>query len=667
MKLKNTLLILLIFTCEVIFSEVANCKEAIVFYVATAEQEEIEAETVKLACDLLGIKLVTYLINTKNDEAMLDYLEELGDIEVLILSGEAAKYFYKENVSPFENGDKKRSILISTIGLETNAGDLKQWSGNEIESVNQYHLSSPRLSMKVIKNKEITKELGGLDHPVSISASKMINGFDVKESEGSASLITVGDAFNKAQYPIFIKTESEGKSLFFLSDWHKVIAEEREDLVKLLPWLIFLKYSFGDRCWHRVDDFANFTIDDPWIREPYGYVSFGNLCGEAKNTPFYVTIGFIPYNYKKNHGDAVEIFRKCGENFSLALHGNDHGFSEFRENVNTRTGDENANIIRPDEKNILQALYRMNTMSKETGIPYDRVMIFPRGVFTKESLGLLKKHNFLMTINSTLPLNPSVWENNVDRLRGITLQYGNFPMVLRWNVPEKIIYKRSEEEIKTWIQIRLFLDLPVLLYAHVGFFKKGAHAFNSFAEMVNNAQPEVRWSNLGTIARNLYLQRKSSEDEIEIVTYSSDITIKNDNPTVIKYVVYKEENFLVPIRSVQVNEEEYDYSQKSDHLKVELFIEPGREQNIRILYNSEYKVGSFVYSDSNFKIAIIRALSDFRDIHLSKLPFGDKIVKVLYKLGDVKHIQIIVSGSIGLFLLLIFSYVRYKRARKTIL
>ena len=158
----------------------------------------------------------------------------------------------------------------------------------------------------------------------------MINGFELADSAGAVSLIEVVDESGKPMCPIFVETESARRSVFFLTSWGKVFPAGTNSLLKIMPILMFLKYSFGDRCWHGINDYANLTIDDPWLREPYGYLSFADLCREAKKNRFHVTIGFIPYNYQKSHNDAIEIFRQCQDNLSIALHGNNHDFSEFR-------------------------------------------------------------------------------------------------------------------------------------------------------------------------------------------------------------------------------------------------------------------------------------------------------------------------------------------------
>jgi hypothetical protein len=299
----------------------------------------------------------------------------------------------------------------------------------------------------------------------------------------------------------------------------------------------------------------------------------------------------------------------------------------------------------------------METFRSRTGLAYDRVMIFPRGVFNKESLGLLKTHNFLMTINSTRPLNVKQVPNDVDRIRQITLDFENFPVVTRHGIPD-LDNRQALTETKFWVRMRLFLDLPVFLYTHHGFFKNGSAAFNSLADFINTAQPDVVWTSLGNIATRLYLQRRTEAREMEVLAFSSNLVIRNTYPFAMKYVVRKKEDFVFPIQSVEVDGNEHDYAKEDGYITIVVTLEPNRERNIGISYHSNYNVDSFRFSDNALQAMTVRALSDFRDIYLSQLPYGDRIVVAFYSMGGVR---IIFIGLSGFILSLVVLYVWHAR------
>jgi hypothetical protein len=64
-----------------------------------------------------------------------------------------------------------------------------------------------------------------------------------------------------------------------------------------MPILMFLRYAGGPCCWHQDSDYANLTIDDPWLTKRYGHLSYEGLLAEMKEVRFHTTIAFIPWNY----------------------------------------------------------------------------------------------------------------------------------------------------------------------------------------------------------------------------------------------------------------------------------------------------------------------------------------------------------------------------------
>ncbi|MBU1053729.1 MAG: hypothetical protein KKC46_07855 [Proteobacteria bacterium] len=656
----NKIILLFFLLCQLFFANIVLSEEPEVNFVDIVGSDIKDAKEAKLACDLLGLRFVTNYIGTKSNNEVLRSIKGLYNKEVLILSQRVLKYFNKDIVSMFGQPDSKSKIFIWGICSDTDIANLRIWSDNKIKHFRKFELKHLPTSISVVNNDQISKELGGLEYPFISSGTGVINGFELTDSLRAFTLINVVDEDHKPICPIFLKIDSANKSVFYLTSWEKVISGENHSLLKIIPLLMFLKYSFGDRSWHGINDYANFTIDDPWLKEPYGYLSFKDLCKEAKRAPFHATIGFIPYNYQKSYNDVIETFRQCPQNLSIAVHGNNHDFSEFRYNGNTRLADKKISSLHPDEKNILQALYRMEKFSRKTGIPFDRVMIFPRGIYTINSLSLLKKNNFLMTVNSTKPLGIGHFTNNIDKSRGITLEFENFPLVLRNEVPNLKNNKSAMILIKNWIQMRLFLDLPVILLTHHDFFKNNPNGLNSISNMINELQYKVVWTSLGNIAKNLYLQRRINDHEIEISTYSSNIYIKNKYPHIMKYKIKKQENFIIPIRSVDVDGIKHKYHRDDSYIKIEVFIKPGHEKNIQIIYHSDNQVADFTYSDDSLQATLVRNLSDFRDLYLPKLPFGDKMVIIFYWIGGVKGFGIVLLGFTVVFIIILILHKRKK-------
>lgn len=654
------LLIDLITACK------ALCKEAEVMLVDIPGYSLNDVEEIQSACDLLGVRFKIHYVNTTNGAEILKSSRELRDKEVLILPERVLKYLNKDVISLLGQHRGRTKILIWGINSDTKISDLQVWSDHRINNISKFDLQHRAASVRVAENTEISKELGGLEYPLISSGSRKINGFTLEYSARADSLVEIFDERGNPGLSIFVKTESKKRSVFFLTSWAEALGPDANTLIKIMPILMFLKYSFGNRCWHGTQDHANLTIDDPWLREPFGFVSYKALCREAKKALFHVSLGFIPYNYRKSENEAIETFRQCTEALSIAVHGNNHDLSEFRVSKAAPLTHGTTQSIHPDEKNILQALYRMDTHARQTGLSYDRVMIFPRGIFTQESMGLLKRQNFLMTVSRTKPLDAASTLSSIDRMRGITLEYENFPLVLRTGVSDWKRDSHSKAVEKSWIQMRLFLDLPVLLYAHHDYFKDGADAFNSIAGVINQVQPAVAWSDLGRIAKKLYLQRTIGDREIEILAYASDLIIHNSHNVPFNYIIRKQENFLIPIQSVDVDGIKHEYRREGDHIRIDVSIEPGLEKNIRIHYRSQYHIGSFSYTDDNVQATLVRALSDFRDLYVAKLPFGDRVVTILYSVGGLNILVITALTLMGICLILSVWYRKSRRLGKRV-
>ena len=135
--------------------------------------------------------------------------------------------------------------------------------------------------------------------------------------------------------------------------------------------MMFVKQAAGAAAWRTPGHYANLTIDDPWLTDPYGNLSYAGLLTEMEKHNFHTTIAFIPWNFDRSKPDVVSIFREHPDRYSISIHGNNHNHREF-----------DQYSVQPLSKhgdNIKQALARMEAFKELTGIPYDRVMVFPTG------------------------------------------------------------------------------------------------------------------------------------------------------------------------------------------------------------------------------------------------------------------------------------------------
>ena len=85
----------------------------------------------------------------------------------------------------------------------------------------------------------------------------------------------------------------------------------------------------SEAAWHTPGLYANLTIDDPWLTEPYGHLIYKGLLNEMEKADFHTTIAFIPWNYDRSEDEVAALFREHPDRFSVCIHGNNHDHREF--------------------------------------------------------------------------------------------------------------------------------------------------------------------------------------------------------------------------------------------------------------------------------------------------------------------------------------------------
>lgn len=260
---------------------------------------------------------------------------------------------------------------------------------------------------------------------------------------------------------------------------------------RLFPFLAYLRQTFGARCWTNEAPAACLIIDDPLLRERYGFLDFRQLESRLAASPFSLNIAFIPWNYRRTDRRAAERFKRRDHRFSVSIHGCDHTRAEFS------SADE-AWLRRQARR----ALSRMETHQQLTGIQHNRVMVFPQGVFSKASLRALAAEGYVAAVNSTL--------YPVDAVPG-DVTFGDFlsPAVMRsGGVP---LFMRHYPERPEKIALDLFLGRPALIVEHHGFFRNGYEEVARCVDFVNRIAPRVRWTDLEDLCESTHLVRDAGD------------------------------------------------------------------------------------------------------------------------------------------------------------
>jgi len=487
---------------------------------------------------------------------------------------------------------------------------------------------------------EITREFTGLKLSYPAPQTDFAITVNPNSTSNIDTIVSATDDSLKL-YPVFIRYR-KGKGNIFVLGTKQTKSLENTQMVELyntqyfseiVSVMMFLRYSCGDECWHREIDYANLTIDDPFLVEPYGNLEFKGLLTSMETHNFNTTIAYIPWNYDRSNPKVAKLFLDHPDRYSMVIHGNNHDHYEFYK--------YNKVSLKEQENDIIEALNRMKEFRKLTGIPYDKIMIFPHGIAPEKTLEFLKKYNFVATVNNQdAPLETKRPQSTFYGIEPAIMDYANFTALKRHSTQGYRIW--SFRKAKSGIEVApyafdLFIDKPVLIVAHQDFFFSGIDAFSSTADAINNLAGEVNWTSLGNISKHLYLEKTNDDGSVDIRMYGNKLVLSNKSGSKKLYHIRKKETLNVPISKVTINGAETNYIIENDTLKVHEVIPLRDSMELEIIYNEEIpNIANFPtgflrnIQKSGVRVWGLRRFSDFRDMYLSINSAGRTVISLYY-------------------------------------
>ncbi len=221
---------------------------------------------------------------------------------------------------------------------------------------------------------------------------------------------------------------------------------------------------------------ASIIIDDPLLKENYGFLNYRKLLSLMDKHIFHTSIAFIPFNFNRTNKSIADLFRERPDRFSLCIHGCDHTKGEFAKIDPTYL-----------DNKIKLATARMIEHEKRTGIPFDRIMVFPQGIFSNAALEALKNNNYLAAINTeAMPVDGRI--------------SSTFPFFLRYK-PEDVTDCVSD---------------PIFIVLHHDYFKNGYERLTDFVDELNARSNNVKWDSLGNIVRSFVPANKVDDNPADV-------------------------------------------------------------------------------------------------------------------------------------------------------
>jgi len=449
--------------------------------------------------------------------------------------------------------------------------------------------------------KNVTKELSGIKLKTVNTETDIVFNLDESFNNNIDPYIEI-----KGRPYFFSKTHGNCRIFFHgtnklldidkpaLSDFNIV-----EVFPQFIPTLMFLRYAFGDFCWHNNRQYANLIIDDPYLKKKYGFVDYEKLVGNMDSNNYTTTIAFIPWNYKRTEKNTAELFINRKDRLSLCVHGCDHTGGEFGE-----TDAEKLDSI------VNKATRKMELHKESTNVHYNKIMVFPQGRFSSAAMRSLDNGNYIAAIN-TIPFPTDLSENRLriaDILDVCITKYSEMPLFLR-NYPS--------EDIDIFL-IYAFLNKPLFIVEHHNFFKNGFSEINEFIQKINTIPGNTIWTDPGKIVHGSYVQKFIDETTIHCRIFCNYATVYNDTASKLKYVI-RREGIFTPVKAVFVDGRLHKYTIEDNILTINLQLAAESLIKVKIVTHSNKNV---TYpSDrllNRLKVFIRRYLSDFRDNYLSK-------------------------------------------------
>ena len=469
------------------------------------------------------------------------------------------------------------------------------------------------------KSKDMCAQLAGQ----SITASQMgsVSWFDVQAGASSVEVIMEAN-----EHPVFVRWKTSSCEVFLLAgampDLNKGVEGKsglESEAILLIPPLIFLRQSFGDYCWHNPRSTARLIIDDPYIAKRYGFLDMAALSDSMQRLRYGTSIAFIPWNsWRTSRRKASEVLGG-NANLTLCVHGCDHTNREF--------GSGSRELLYAKARLGMQ---RMVTQHQRAGVPFEDVMVFPQGIFSKAAIPALRSANYLATVNSTcLPSDGAPDDLKVsDFLWPAVTRFNGFPLFHRH-------YPRSIFDFA----IDLFLGKPAIIVEHHAYFRDQCKAINQFVSELQEVDPGLSWPDLTTQFKSTHLRRMQDGRVPEIRFFTRRFQFECNESTSDRCLLSKHEPDASIIESVLVNGKTAPMGFDGGLIWFEVEARPGELNYVEILDRAAPTPTIRTFGAAhNARVLLRRGLSEFRDNTLSRhqgmLKVAQRLAKTAKATGD---------------------------------
>jgi hypothetical protein len=221
------------------------------------------------------------------------------------------------------------------------------------------------------------------------------------------------------------------------------------------------------------DPLGCIIIDDPRLVRRYGFIEFPEFLAWLVDEGLAATFAFIPWNYTRTAPEIAQLFVENSGRMSICVHGCNHTKGEFA-STDTRYLEGICALARS----------RMVAHHRQYGVPWDNVMVFPQGQFSREAMHALRATGYSAAVNTADPDQYSVVGRYVN-------DFG-FPLIIRRYPRNLDDFVRDNEAGR-----------PLLVVQHHWDFAEGFGPLTRFVRTLRSRIPHVKWLPLGEIVTAL--------------------------------------------------------------------------------------------------------------------------------------------------------------------
>lgn len=409
------------------------------------------------------------------------------------------------------------------------------------------------------------------------------------------------------EHPMFVRVGMPARDLYLLAsgmpDLRKPLTPDvglGEEVIPLVPPLIFLRRYFAESCWHCNEaPTARLIIDDPTLTRKYGALDFETLKASMRRLGYGTSIAFIPWNYWRSSRRSAANVLSDGSNLSICIHGCDHTNHEFRS--------ESASVL---VRKATLGIHRMERLRNRVGVPFEDVMVFPQGRFCKSAISALRSANYLAAVNSSCF--PTDYAPNE-----LTIADFLFPAITRFEgFP---IFQRRYPRDLFLFSFDLFLGKLSLIVEHHEYFRDHCKGIEEFIATLQRIEPKLSWPGLPEqmMKSNMRRRRHDGSFEIQFVTRRFRFTPREAEEGRHRLVKFEPDPTL--IERVLVDGASVPFGFEKGYLAFELQAAPGQIKTIEVVDRSASAAPVRSFGPAyNARVLLRRGLSEFRDGTLSR-------------------------------------------------